>query len=42
MNPVAIGGGGAFADAVTQRFYCLLRDVRRIGSDNVLLAYIAR
>ena len=42
VNPVAIGAGGAFADAVTQRFDCSLQDVRRIGSDNVLLAYIVR
>jgi dihydrofolate reductase len=42
VNPVAIGGGGAFADAVTQHFDGSLRDVRRIGADNVLLAYTLR
>jgi dihydrofolate reductase len=42
VNPVAIGAGGVFADAVTQHFDGSLRDVRRIGADNVLLAYATR
>ncbi len=42
VNPVAIGHGAAFADAVTQRVHCSLEDVRRIGSDNVLLNYTTR
>ena len=42
VNPVAIGCGAAFADAVTQHVDCSLADVRRIGSDNVLLTYTTR
>ena len=37
VNPVAIGHGAGFAHAVTQHVKCSLEDVRRIGSDNVLL-----
>ena len=42
VNPVAIGQGSAFADALTRSTDASLHDVQRIGTDNVLLVYIVR
>ena len=42
VNPVVIGQGAAFADAVAQHVEIVPDDVRRIGSGNVLLTYTTR